>query len=486
MSFPEGFYWGGALAANQVEGAWATDGRGPSVADIARYRPNVAATEYAAFHHVTLDSIAEAMADTDLTYYPKRRGIDFYHRWEEDLDLFAALGFNTLRVSIAWSRLYPTGFETEPNPAGVAFYRRLFEGMNDRGIEPLVTLSHYEMPLELATRLNGWEDRQVVDLFLRYAATCFTEYGDLVRLWLTFNEIDSVMRHPFTSGGVIEELSTDGLEAACYRAAHHQFVASALATKLLHETVPDGLMGCMLTKLTTYPRTCRPEDVAATQAKNLHNNFFADVQVLGAYPPIELAALARQGITIPWLDGDQELLAEHPADFLSFSYYMSLTESTDPDAERTPGNTILGVKNPYLPSSEWGWQIDPVGLRISLIELYDRYRKPLFIVENGLGYADSVEADGTIHDPYRVDYFKAHFEQMAAAIDDGVDLIGYTSWAPIDLISASSSQMSKRYGFIYVDQDDLGNGTLARSRKDSFAWMQQVTASNGANLEPLP
>ncbi|QGF22634.1 glycoside hydrolase family 1 protein [Raineyella fluvialis] len=481
-SFPDAFLWGGAIAANQCEGAWDVDGRGPSVADVAMYRPALSNTEYAAHHAVTLAGIAEAMATSDTTYYPKRRGIDFYHRWPADLDLFAELGFTVLRVSIAWSRLYPTGFEREPNPAGVRFYRHLFEGMRDRGIKPLVTLSHYEMPLELATRLNGWADRQVIELFVRFAKTCFSEYGDLVELWLSFNEIDSVMRHPFTSGGLIAELCPDGLEAACYRAAHHQFVASALATGALRELVPGGQMGCMLTKLTTYPRTCHPDDVAATLAKNLHNHFFADVQAFGEYPAIELASLKRRGIQIPWQDGDREVLKDNTVDFVSFSYYQSATESVDPDAERTPGNTIVGVKNPYLPSSEWGWQIDPVGLRISLIELYDRYRKPLFIVENGLGYADVVQPDGTIHDPYRVDYFRAHFEQMALAIEAGVDLMGYTCWAPIDLVSASSSQMSKRYGFIYVDQDDLGNGTLERSRKDSFTWLQGVIASNGRDL----
>lgn len=485
MSFPDGFLWGGALAANQCEGAWDADGRGPSVADVATYKPALANTEYAAHHAVTLASIAEAMATADVMYFPKRRGIDLYHRWEGDLDLFAELGFTVLRVSIAWSRLYPTGFENEPNPAGVAFYRRLFEGMRARGIQPLVTLSHYEMPLELATRLNGWANREVIALFGRFARTCFTEYGDLVSLWLTFNEIDSIMRHPFTSGGVIEERCEDGLEAACYRAAHHQFVASAIATRDLRVLAPGAQMGCMLTMLTTYPRTCHPDDVAATQAKSLQNHFFADVQVFGEYPPIELAAMARKGLSVPWGAGDDEVLREHTVDFVSFSYYMSMTESVDPDADRTPGNTIMGVKNPYLPSTDWGWQIDPVGLRISLIDLYDRYRKPLFVVENGLGYADAVDADGRIRDPYRVDYFRAHIEQMGLAIEAGVDLRGYTSWAPIDLISASSSQMSKRYGFIYVDQDDLGRGTLARSRKDSFTWMQHVIATNGADLAPI-
>lgn len=483
--FPDGFLWGGALAANQCEGAWNVDGRGPSVADIATYKPHVSNLEYAGHHAVTMASIALAMGTEDTTYYPKRRGIDFYHRWAEDLDLFAEMGFSVLRVSISWSRLYPTGREEEPNEAGILFYRRLFQGMSDRGIEPLVTLSHYEMPLELAVHGNGWTDRAVIGLFTRFARTCFEQYGDLVKLWLTFNEIDSVIRHPFTSGGIIEELCPDGLEAASYRAAHHQFVASALATRDLHELVPGARMGCMLTKLTTYPRTCSPDDVAATQAKTLNNHFFADVQAFGEYPRIELAALAKRGISIPWEEGDAEVLRANPVDFVSFSYYQSSTESVDPDAERTPGNTILGVKNPYLPSSEWGWQIDPVGLRISLIELYDRYRKPLFIVENGLGYADTVDPDGRIRDPYRVEFFRAHFEQMRLAVEEGVELMGYTSWAPIDLISASSSQMSKRYGFIYVDQDDLGRGSLGRVRKDSFTWYAKVIRTNGSDLSDV-
>lgn len=486
MSFPDGFLWGGALAANQCEGAWDADGRGPSVADVATYKPALANTEYAAHHAVTLASIAEAMATADVMYFPKRRGIDLYHRWEGDLDLFAELGFTVLRVSIAWSRLYPTGFENEPNPAGVAFYRRLFEGMRARGIQPLVTLSHYEMPLELATRLNGWANREVIALFGRFARTCFTEYGDLVSLWLTFNEIDSIMRHPFTSGGVIEERCEDGLEAACYRAAHHQFVASAIATRDLRVLAPGAQMGCMLTMLTTYPRTCHPDDVAATQAKSLQNHFFADVQVFGEYPPIELAAMARKGLSVPWGAGDDEVLREHTVDFVSFSYYVSVCETADASARTTgAGNIFPGVPNPHLQASAWGWQIDPVGLRIVLNQFWDRWRKPLFIVENGLGAKDElVEVDGvpTVLDDDRISYLNDHLVQVAEALADGVDVMGYTPWGCIDLVSASTAQLSKRYGFVYVDRDDDGSGTLARYRKKSFGWYQEVIASRGASL----
>ncbi len=481
--FPDGFLWGGAVAANQVEGAWDADGKGPSVADIATYKPHLDLKDFAAHHVVTSVSIAAALADPDVTHYPKRRGIDFYHRWRDDLALFAELGFTVLRVSIAWSRLYPTGEEETPNPAGVAFYRELFTQMRRLGIEPLVTLSHYEMPIALAVKYNGWSDRRVIELFVRFATTCFTEYGDLVQLWLTFNEIDSIRRHPFTTAGVIEDKSTQGFEQAIYEALHHQFVAGAEATRLCHELVPGGRMGCMLTKLITYPLTCEPGDVAAAQARNLENMFYTDVQTLGAYPRLTLVDLENRGIRLPILPGDEELLAAHTADFVSFSYYMSMAESVSPDAERTPGNTVLGVKNPYLQSSEWGWQVDPVGLRISLIDLYDRYRKPLFVVENGFGARDEVTPEGRIHDPYRVAYFKGHLREMRRAVEQGVELMGYTSWAPIDMISAGTSQITKRYGFIHVDFDDLGNGSGERRKKDSFDWYQRVIATNGASLD---
>ncbi|PPG37391.1 glycoside hydrolase family 1 protein [Pseudoclavibacter sp. RFBA6] len=483
MALPDGFLWGGAIAANQVEGAWKDGGRGPAVTDVNTYKPKADPKQYAVHHVNTLESIQAAMADPDeLTYYPKRRGIDFYHRYPEDLALFAEMGFKVLRVSIAWTRLYPTGEELEPNEEGVQHYLDFFTEMRRLGIEPLVTLAHYDPPLHLALKNNAWADRSILPLFERFVRTCFDRFGHLVTKWLSFNEIDGIIRHPFTSGGIIEETVQGSVEQACYTALHHQFVASARATQLLHEQYPNSQMGCMLTMLTTYPNTCHPDDVAATQAKERMLFLCTDVQADGAYPRLALKALERMGVEIPFEDGDAELLREHPVDFISFSYYMSLTESVNPDAERTPGNTILGVKNPFLTSSEWGWQIDPTGLRISLIELYDRYNKPLFIVENGLGMRDELEEDGTIHDPYRIDYFRAHFEEMIRAVDEGVELLGYTSWAPIDSISASTSQITKRYGFIHVDMDDLGRGTMERRRKDSFYWYQKVIATNGADL----
>lgn len=485
MAFPKGFLWGGAVAANQVEGAWNTDGKGWSVCDVATYKPHTDVKDYKAHNAISSDAIKKAMADTDDTYYPKRRGIDFYHRYKEDLALFAEMGFKVLRLSIAWSRLYPTGEELEPNAEGVAFYKNVFEEMKRLNIEPLVTLSHYEMPLNLSIKYNGWTERCVIDMFVRFCRTCYENFGKYVKYWLTFNEVDSVIRHPFTTAGIVPDLCGERGEAACcYQALHHQFVAAAIVTKMCHEMIPGSQMGCMLTKLTTYPNTCKPEDVAATQKKNLENMFYSDVMIWGEYPRMILRDFEKRGIKIAMEPGDLEIIKKGTVDFLSFSYYQSCTESVDPNAERTPGNTILGVKNPYLPANDWGWQIDPVGLRISLIELYDRYRKPLFIVENGVGSKDDViQEDGSIHDPYRIDYFRRHFIEMEKAIDEGVELMGYTSWAPIDLISASTNQMSKRYGFIYVDQDDLGNGTLDRRKKDSFYWYQKVIATNGADMD---
>lgn len=482
MQFPKNFLWGGAVAANQCEGAWNVDGKGLSVQDVQAFKPHVDQKNLKAHVTVSKDGILAAMKDPDTTFYPKRHGIDFYHRYEQDLDLFAEMGFKILRVSIAWTRLYPTGRELTPNPEGVAFYHRLFSAMQKRGIEPLITLAHYEMPLSLALEGNGWVSRDVIELFVRFCRTCFAEYGRYCRYWISFNEIDSCIRHPFTTAGIIPELCENGELAACYQALHHQFVASALVTKDLHEMVPGALMGCMLTKLTVYPYTCAPADALATQKRNLENLSYTDIQVFGEYPKLILRDLEKRGITIAMEPGDTEILKAHTVDYVTFSYYMSMTESVDPNAPRTPGNTVLGVKNPYLESSEWGWQTDPIGLRYSLIEMYDRYKKPIFVVENGMGARDTAEADGSIHDSYRIEYFRRHFIEMGKAIDDGVEMLGYTSWGPIDIISASGNQMSKRYGFIYVDQDDYGNGTLERSRKDSFYWYKEVIATNGENL----
>lgn len=480
MGFRDDFLWGGAVAANQVEGAWNEDGKGMSVADVARYKKDVDVKDYKKNVAITTAEIEAAMAVPTDTNYPKRRGIDGYHHYQEDIALFGELGFKVLRFSIAWSRLFPTGEETEPNEAGIAYYRKVLAELKKQGIEPLITLSHYEMPLNLAVKYNGWADKRVIDYFVRFAKTCFKAFPE-VKYWLTFNEIDSVLRHPFTSAGIIPDQSQNLLEDE-YQALHNQFVASAIVTKLAHQLIPGSQVGCMLTKITTYPATPKPEDVLATLNKNLLNYFPADVQAKGEYPKLILAYFAKKHLDIQMTDEELRIIKENPVDFISFSYYQSMTAAADERGlEITSGNTVTGGKNPYLEATPWGWTVDPVGLRISLIELYDRYQKPLFVVENGMGTFDKLEA-GKVHDLYRIAYFKGHLSEMKKAVEAGVDLLGYTSWAPIDLVSASTSQMSKRYGFIYVDLDDNGKGSGKRYKKDSFAWYQQVIATNGAEL----
>lgn len=484
QKFPEGFLWGGATAANQCEGAWNVDGKGMSVADCSTYKPHLDPKDYVGQHGITTADIEAAMQSDDTRFYGKRHGIDFYHRYKEDLALFEEMGFKTLRVSIAWTRIFPNGIEEIPNEKGLQFYEELFTEMRKRGIEPLVTLHHYEMPLYLANHYGGWNQREVVDFFVKFCKVVFERYKGLVKYWLTFNEIDSAFRHPFTTMGIVtDRYPQEKLEEVIYQALHHQFVASALATKYLRQIIPDAQMGCMLTRTLFYPENCHPQNCILALKDNRFNYFYADVQVFGQYPRFILNDWKEKGFQIKWEPGDEEILKQYTVDFVAFSYYMSLVSSIDAKKrEKVNGNLTSGVKNPYLGVTEWNWQIDPDGLHYSLIDLYDRYRKPLFIVENGIGSKDKVEEGGIINDDYRIDYFREHILAIAAAIDDGVDVMGYTPWGCIDMVSMSTCQMSKRYGFIYVDLDDDGNGTYERIRKKSFYWYQKAIRTNGEDL----
>lgn len=479
--FPEGFLWGGATAANQLEGAYNEGGKGLSIFDMVTFLPKEQRS-----NEIEMDVKSEAelerlLAADDGANFPKRRGIDFYHRYEEDIALFAEMGFKTFRMSISWPRIFPNGDELEPNEEGLAFYDRVFDELLKHGIEPLVTLSHYELPLTLVKKYNGWADRRLVDFFVHYAGTVFTRYKDKVKYWLTFNEINVSTMSPYIGSGILVD-RVQHVEETVYQALHHQFVASARAVRACHEIIPHSQIGCMLARMEVYPETSNPDDVLAALEEDQKNLFFTDVQARGYYPSFMLSYFDKNDITIDVLPGDEEILAQHTVDFISFSYYMSMVASGAPEKAKEKGNFFSGIKNPYLQDSDWGWQIDPKGLRITLKKMYDRYQMPLFIVENGLGAYDVVEADGSINDDYRIEYLRAHIEQMGQAIEEGVDLIGYTSWGCIDLISASTSEMSKRYGFIYVDQDDYGNGTLERKKKKSFDWYKQVIASNGEQL----
>ncbi|MGG6794427.1 UNVERIFIED_CONTAM: glycoside hydrolase family 1 protein [Streptococcus canis] len=468
-TFPKDFLWGGAVAANQVEGAFEADGKGWSVQDVL---PNGGLGEW---------------TDSPTSDNLKLEAIDFYHRYKEDIALFAEMGFKVFRTSIAWSRIFPNGDDDQPNEAGLQFYDDLFDELLKYGIEPLVTLSHYETPLHLAKAYNGWTDRRLVGFFERFAQTVMERYKGKVKYWLTFNEVNSILHMPFTSGGIMtekEQLSPQDL----YQAIHHELVASASVTKLAHEINPDVKVGCMILAMPAYPMTSDPRDVlAAREFENL-NLLFSDIHVRGKYPSYINSYFKENGIEIIFEDGDKELLAQHTVDFLSFSYYMSVTQARNPEAYTSgQGNILGGLANPHLESSEWGWQIDPIGLRLVLNQYYDRYQIPLFIVENGLGAKDQLvpTADGswTVEDDYRIDYMNQHLVQVAKAIEDGVEVMGYTSWGCIDCVSMSTAQLSKRYGLIYVDRDDDGKGSLARYKKRSFDWYRQVIQTNGRCLK---
>lgn len=477
--FPKGFLWGGATAANQVEGGWNEDGKGLTTAEVVK---KAADRKVMSMNEVTPESLQAAIDDSTDTMYPKRRGVDFYHHYKEDIRLFAEMGFKAYRLSIAWARIFPQGDETEPNEAGLKFYDNVFAECHKYGIEPVVTISHYEMPLHLTLSKNGWASRSTIDDFTRYTEVLFKRYKGIVKYWLTFNEINASTWGFTGTGAVDSELSLKEQMQLRYQALHHEFIASAVAVQQCHEIDPNAQIGCMLARMQTYANTPNPADVRAAQLQDELNLFFTDVQVRGEYPEYMNRYFAENEIQLTMEPGDEDLIKAGKVDFLSFSYYMTTITSATDDVEQANGNLAFGGKNPYLKSSAWGWQIDPVGLRITLNEFWDRYRVPLFVVENGLGAEDEISADGKIHDDYRIDYLRQHIEQMKEAVKDGVDLMGYTTWGCIDLISAGTSEMSKRYGFIYVDQDDEGNGSLKRLPKDSFNWYKKVIASNGEDL----
>ncbi|MCS6028832.1 glycoside hydrolase family 1 protein [Klebsiella quasipneumoniae subsp. quasipneumoniae] len=466
MSFPNDFLWGGAVAANQCEGAFDVDGKGLSIQDVLPKGIMAPVTELP-----TCDNL-------------KLKGIDFYHRYKDDIKMFAEMGFKVFRTSIARSRIFPNGDDSIPNEKGLKFYDDLFDECHKYGIEPLVTISHYETPLNLSKKYNGWANRRMVEFYTNFATTIFERYKHKVKYWLTFNEINSVLHQPLMSGGIFtpkEELSKQDL----FQAVHHEFIASALAISKGREIMPDAKFGCMILSMPIYPLTPNPDDVlVAMQAEHM-NDFFGDVHVRGYYPGYMKRYFKENNIRIHFEDGDEKIL-QNTVDFVSFSYYVSVCETADKSIKPAIGNLIGGVPNPYLESSEWGWQIDPKGLRITLNKYYDRYQKPLFIVENGLGAQDvlvtDINGNFTVEDDYRIKYLNEHLVQVEEAIADGVPVMGFTTWGCIDLVSASTAEMKKRYGLIYVDRNNDGSGTMARYKKKSFFWYKDVINSNGKSL----
>ena len=465
--FPDNFLWGGAVAANQCEGAYNEDGKGLSIQDVMP-------------HGIKGPRTAGPTEDN-----MKLTGIDFYHRYKEDIKLLAEMGFKVFRTSIAWSRIFPKGDEKEPNEKGLLFYDRLFDECHKYGIELLVTLSHYETPLYLAEHYDGWINPKMIGFYEKYVTTVFQRYKDKVKYWLTFNEINSIMNSPFMSGGIStpkEKLS----ESQLYQAIHHEMVASASAVKIAHEINPDFQVGCMILSMPVYPLSPNPDDVIRAMEETHLHEMFTEIHVRGEYPGYMKRYMREHGIRIRFAPGDEEIL-KHTVDFISFSYYVSVCATADEGKNiRGEGNLLGGVPNPTLKASEWGWQIDPKGLRYILNQFWDKYRKPLFIVENGLGAKDQLVDDGsggkTVIDDYRIKYMRDHLLEVAEAIEDGVEVMGYTSWGCIDLVSASTAELKKRYGMIYVDRNDDGSGTLNRYKKKSFYWYRDVIASNGKSL----
>lgn len=476
MSLPDNFLWGGAVAAHQLEGGWQEDGRGPSVSDV------MTGGSYSVARKIT-DGVIEG------EWYPNHKGIDFYHTYKQDIKLFAELGFKCFRTSISWSRIFPKGDEAEPCEAGLQFYDDLFDELLKYNIEPVITLSHFEMPYYLAKEYGGWINRKCIDFFVHYAVTVMERYKNKVKYWMTFNEINNQSNTStdifgWTNSG-IRFSEFDDPKKALYQAAHHELVASALVVKKGHEINPNFKIGCMCSFVPFYAYSCHPDDVIIAMQSMHERYYFSDVHCRGHYPAYAKKQWQREGNAPVMQPEDEQILAEGKVDYLGFSYYMSNVVKADVNQTNNglSGGNAHSVPNPYVKASEWGWNIDPVGLRYSLSVLYERYEIPLFIVENGFGAIDKLEEDKSCDDSYRIEYFKNHITEMKKAVEiDGVDLIGYTPWGCIDVVSFGTGELRKRYGFIYVDLNDDGTGTGKRYKKKSFEWYQKVISSNGEEL----
>ena len=496
--FPDNFLWGGATSAAQVEGGRCEDGKGLSHLDYVYYRgPKIPC------NFMLKKDLEKARAEESTLNFPNRRGIDFYHRYKEDIALLAEMGFKSFRMSVSWTRLFPTGKEEKPSPEGVEFYHNVFRELHKYGIEPLVTMIHYELPIGFVDEFGGWESEKIIPYCVKYLKFLIDEYKDEVKYWLTFNEINMVCAVPWLGGGIVLDRYDDGFEIpkgfrtfaplppemaerwenASHQALHHQFIASAMVVKYAHETAPNCLIGNMFNLHHMYPETPAPEDAYRVHEEKEFNMFFCDVMARGYYPAWILSYYRRNNIHIRWYEGYEKILEEGKVDFISLSYYLSSIVTADPKRQERIGSFIRTLHNPYLETSDFGWQIDPTALRISLNELRDRFNLPIYIVENGLGAFEELGEDKTVHDDYRISYLRSHIKAIADAIDDGVDVMGYTPWGCIDLVSCSLVSMSKRYGFVYVDADDEGNGTYDRYRKDSFFWYKKVIESNGEDLD---
>lgn len=477
MKSNQEFLWGGAVAAHQVEGGYNKGGKGISIADV------MTAGTHTISRKVT-DGVIEGLN------YPNHEAINFYENYKEDIRLFAEMGYKCFRTSIAWTRIFPNGDESIPNEDGLKFYDDLFDELLKYNIEPVITLSHFEMPYHLVKNYGGWRNRKLIDFFVNFCEVVMSRYKDKVKYWMTFNEINnqSITTNPiyaFTNSGIIYEEQEDK-EEVMYQAVHYEFVASAKVVKIGHEINPEFKIGCMVAAIPSYPYSCNPEDMIKFVESNREQLMFTDVHVRGHYPRHTLKLWERKNYNLDITDEDKKILKEGTVDFIGCSYYLTTVVSAD-KTMKTTGNDSAGkadvVENPYLKTSDWGWNIDPVGLRFYLNQLYDKYELPIFIVENGFGAEDVLKSDNTVDDGCRIEYLASHIREMKKAIEiDGVDVIGYTVWGCIDPVSFTTGEMKKRYGFIYVDKNNDGSGTLKRYKKKSFDWYKNVIKFNGEIL----
>lgn len=493
MKFPDNFLWGGATAANQYEGGYREGGKGLTISDVLTGGNHTTPRKVTWMNSVTKEKgyteiyfgkptvLPENVVPEicDEYYYPSHKATDFYHHYKEDIELMAEMGFKTFRMSMQWSRIYPNPEDETPNEEGLKFYDQVFDELLMHGIEPLVTLSHFEVPIDICVKYGGWANREVIDLFTKYAFTVLNRYQNKVKYWLTFNEINMMEFNFFKTTGVMNDTAQNRAQAA-----YNQFLASAKIVKEAHKINKDMMVGMMLGYQPIYGMTCDPEDQLYVMKKTQEEFlFYSDVQMGGEYPIYKLKKYERDHVHLDIKEDEKELLKNYTCDFISFSCYGSGTFTTHDHVQNGGGNTILGVKNPYLQTNAWGWATDPHCLRIALNQLYDRYHKPLWVVENGIGWAEELDENQTVRDSYRIDYLRDNISSMRDAINlDGIPLMGYTMWGCVDLVSAGTGEMKKRYGFVYVDMDDEGNGTLNRYKKESFYWYKKVIASDGADL----
>lgn len=474
--FCKDFLWGGAVAACQIEGAYDVDGRGPSTSDIHAYDKNINRAHIEKEGGGTLEGIKKSLADKE-SYFPKRYGIDFYHTYKSDLKFMQEMGFKAFRTSISWSRIFPKGDELEPNELGLKFYDDLIDEIIADGMEPVITMSHYDIPINLVTEYGGFGNRKMIEFFARYARVLLERFKGKVKYWIVCNQVNLVPTVQFGSLGIYDD-QAENMEELMYQAVHNQFVAGAKVVEMAKEIDPEAIMGTMVADGTFYPATCKPEDVVLTMKKNRMQYYFTDVQFRGEYPVYALRYFQENGIDLKVQPGDEELLKNNPMQFLAISYYYSRIV----DSTKNGMTPFEGEQNPYLEPTPWEWRADPLGFYNCLSQYWDRYQVPLMIAENGLGAIDKVEEDGSIHDEYRIEYLRQHIKQLKECVKDGVEIIAYLSWGPIDLVSSSSAEMSKRYGYVYVDLDDFGNGSGKRLKKDSFYWYKHVIETNGEEL----